>query len=79
MEDAKDWRINNDMGIQVTVEVSILRKYQSYQLTIPTSSFHAQEVKTGNVVADVKGKPEGKFTFTSHEPGELDPSHTVGC
>lgn len=26
VEDAKDWRINNDMGIQVTVEVNIWTK-----------------------------------------------------
>ncbi|KAI5454409.1 emp24p/erv25p- protein [Naganishia albida] len=51
VEDAKEWRINNDMGVQVTVE----------------------EVKSGTTVADVKGKPEGKFTFTSHDPGD----HTI--
>ncbi|KAJ9114519.1 hypothetical protein QFC20_001392 [Naganishia adeliensis] len=51
VEDAKEWKINNDMGVQVTVE----------------------EVKSGTTVADVKGKPEGKFTFTSHDPGD----HTI--
>jgi hypothetical protein len=27
-------------------------------------------VASGEVVANVHGKPEGKFTFTSHEPGK---------
>ncbi|KAG7544256.1 hypothetical protein FFLO_03369 [Filobasidium floriforme] len=29
-----------------------------------------EEVASGEVVANVHGKPEGKFTFTSHEPGD---------
>ena len=29
-----------------------------------------KEVASGEVVANVHGKPEGKFTFTSHEPGK---------
>jgi hypothetical protein len=39
-----------------------------YRMTDQTLN-RKQEVKSGTIVADVKGKPEGKFTFTSHDPG----------
>ncbi|WVQ83960.1 hypothetical protein IAT38_006105 [Cryptococcus sp. DSM 104549] len=47
-ENEKAWKLDDNMGIHVSVE----------------------ELASSHVVVNTRGPPEGRFTFTSHEPGD---------
>ncbi|WWD21956.1 hypothetical protein CI109_106444 [Kwoniella shandongensis] len=47
-ENANEWKMDQEMGIHVSVE----------------------ELSSGHTVVNTRGPPDGRFTFTSHEPGD---------
>ncbi|KAK8846648.1 hypothetical protein IAR55_005735 [Kwoniella newhampshirensis] len=47
-EGANEWKMDDEMGIHVSVE----------------------ELSSGHTVVNTRGPPDGRFTFTSHEPGD---------
>lgn len=53
------------MGIHVAVEVRFSDFGDKPLLRLDAM----QELATSHIVVDTRGPPEGRFTFTSHEPG----------
>lgn len=64
-ENEKQWKKDEAMGIHVAVEVRFSDSGDKPLLRLDAM----QELATSHIVVDTRGPPEGRFTFTSHEPG----------
>ena len=64
-EQEQQYKINEELGILVQVTVS--NASRPPQLG---TMYLSQEVEDGHTVANTRGPPDGRFTFTSHDAGD---------